>query len=77
MARFGGFIIIKINGFTSVTVEDGIAEDGVIQALSDVLIPPKKFGGEAWQGEPITEEDLKERLAPFLEGTNEEGEEEL
>jgi len=41
VARYGGFISIKLNGFGRVSVQDGIAEDGVIQVTSDVLIPPK------------------------------------
>lgn len=32
---------MKVNGFSSVVVEDGIARDGVIQVVGDVLIPPK------------------------------------
>lgn len=31
IARFAGFITMKINAFTSVAVQDGIAQDGVIQ----------------------------------------------
>ena len=51
------------------TIEDGIAADGVIHVVSDVLIPPKKLGGaqQQWQGEELTEEDLKERLKPFVD----------
>jgi len=41
VGRYGGFISIKVNGFGRVSVQDGIAEDGVIQVVSDVLIPPK------------------------------------
>lgn len=69
MGRFGRFISIKINGFSQVTIEDGIASDGVIQVVSNVLIPPKQIGGmqQQWQGETLTEEDLKERLEPFVE----------
>lgn len=69
IGRYGGFISIKINGFATVSVQDGIAEDGVIQVVRDVLIPPKKIGGnevEHWNGEELTEEELKERLEPFV-----------
>ena len=65
--RFGGFIRIKVNGFTTVTVQDGIAEDGVIHIVSDVLIPPKTPGGEFWQGEQLTVDELMERLDPYVE----------
>lgn len=50
------------------SIEDGIARDGVIQVLSTVLIPPKRIGGVAvqWQGQELTEEDLIERLEPYV-----------
>ncbi|KAI9813544.1 MAG: hypothetical protein M1832_006275 [Thelocarpon impressellum] len=67
VARYGGFISIKINGFTDVAIQDGIAKDGVIQILSDVLIPPKKLGGKHWQGEELSVEELKERLEPLVD----------
>lgn len=69
MARFGRFITIKINGFTTVTIPNGIAKDGVIHLLSSVLIPPKHVSGglQQWQGEDLTEEELKEHLEPFVE----------
>ncbi|MCJ1228808.1 hypothetical protein MMC12_005471 [Toensbergia leucococca] len=68
VARFGRIITIKINGFSDVTIEDGIAKDGVIHVVSNVLIPPKQVGGMniQWQGEELTEEDLKDRLDPFM-----------
>lgn len=68
VGRFGRLINIKVNGFTSVTIEDGIARDGVIQVISNVIIPPKHIGGleQQWMGEELTVEDLKERLEPFV-----------
>ena len=68
VARFGRIINIKINGFSSVSVEDGIAKDGVIHVVSNVLIPPKKVGGMEikWEGEELSEEDLIERLEPLV-----------
>ena len=69
VARYGRFIRIKINGFATVTIEDGVARDGVIHVVSNVLIPPKQLGGmeQQWQGEELSEEDLVERLEPFVE----------
>ncbi|CBX93047.1 hypothetical protein LEMA_P039480.1 [Plenodomus lingam JN3] len=70
VARYGPFVSIRINGFSRVTVHDGVASDGVIQVVSDVLIPPKNAAsGEQvfWDGEEMTIEDLKERLEPFVE----------
>lgn len=68
IARYGGFISIKVNGFGRVTVKDGIAQDGVIQVVSDVLIPPKKVGGPGaqWTGEELEVEDLMDRLEPYV-----------
>ncbi|KAF2434818.1 FAS1 domain-containing protein [Tothia fuscella] len=75
VARYGPFIEIKINGFTRVSVQDGIAKDGVIQAVSSVLIPPKSPGGSAgakdldfWNGEEMSVEEFKDRLGRFVEG---------
>lgn len=68
IARWGGFIEMKINGFTRVAVQDVVAEDAVIHVMSDVIIPPKKLGGEEvhWEGEELSVEELKERLEPFV-----------
>ena len=69
VARYGRFIRIKINGFATVAIEDGVASDGVIQVVSDVLIPPKAIDRalQPYQGEEISVEDLKERLEPLVE----------
>lgn len=68
IARYGPFIEIKINGFARVAVKDGVARDGVIQIVGDVLIPPKKLGGEQsyWKGEEMSVDEFKERLEPFV-----------
>lgn len=68
VARFGGFITIKINGFNRVAVQDGIAADGVIHVVPNVLIPPRHLaaGEVEWNGQEIEVEDLKERLAPYV-----------
>jgi len=65
----GPFISIKINALSSVTVHDGIASDGVIQVVSNVLIPPKRPGGRTvfWDGEEMSVDELKERLEPHVE----------
>lgn len=69
VARYGRLITIKVNAFSRVVVSDGIAKDGVIQAVGNVLIPPKKVGGDdvAYTGEDITVEDLMERLEAHVE----------
>ncbi|KJX95350.1 fasciclin domain family protein [Zymoseptoria brevis] len=68
IGRYGGYISMKINGFSTVSVQDGIAEDGVLHVVSSVLIPPKSVGGKMvhYEGGEITEEELKERLEPFV-----------
>lgn len=66
VARYGGFISIKINGFASVAVQDGIAKDGVIQVVSSVLIPPKTPGAVAESVEEEMDlEEFKERFETF------------
>lgn len=68
IARYGRFISIKINGFVRVTTEDIVAKDGVIQVVSDVLIPPKKLGDAVVEGpEDLTVEELKGRLEPWVD----------
>ncbi|CAI6339535.1 unnamed protein product [Periconia digitata] len=72
ITRYGPFVSVRINGFSRVTVHDGVASDGVIQVLSDVLIPPKRPGGDDaaegfWQGEELGVEEFKDRLEPFVE----------
>lgn len=70
VARYGPFVTIRINGFSRVTIHDGVASDGVIQVVSDVLIPPKNAAnGEQvfWKGEEMNVEELKERLQPFVD----------
>jgi uncharacterized surface protein with fasciclin (FAS1) repeats len=71
VARYGPFVTVRINGFSRVTVHDGVASDGVIQVVSDVIVPPRNAaGGEEkgfWMGEEMSVEELKERLEPFVE----------
>lgn len=69
VGRWGPFVEIRINGFSRVTASDGVAADGVIQVVSNVLIPPKNPGGDQvfWNGEELEVEDLKERLQPYVD----------
>lgn len=68
VGRYGRFISIKINGFSTVTISDGIAADGVIHVVSNVLIPPKPVdrGLQQWEGEEMSLEEFKERLEPLV-----------
>lgn len=67
VGRYGRFISIKINGFSTVSISDGIAADGVIHVVSNVLIPPKPVdrGLQQWDGEELSVDELKDRLEPL------------
>lgn len=68
IARYGRFITIKINGFTRVAVSDGIAADGVIHVIPNVLIPPKEPGSmSAIADDSLTVEELTAALEPYVE----------
>jgi uncharacterized surface protein with fasciclin (FAS1) repeats len=64
-----GFVSIVANGFVRVVVRDGVANDGVIQVVGKVLIPPRQHdgGGHHVNDEDISVEELKGRLEPYLE----------
>jgi len=66
IARWGGFITIKINGFSSIAVQDGLAKDGVIHVLSSILIPPKTPGGDAYAGEELSVDEFKARFEDYI-----------
>lgn len=67
VARFGGLISMKINGFGRVAVQDGLVKDGVVHIIHSILIPPKTPGGAAYVGGELDVEDLKERLGEFVD----------
>ncbi len=67
IGKWGPFTIIKVNGFVTVTAPDGIAKDGVLHGISNVLIPPKKLQPNAEPEGEISVEDLIERLEPYAE----------
>jgi uncharacterized surface protein with fasciclin (FAS1) repeats len=76
--RHGPFVNIRINAVVPVTVQDGLAADGVIHVVPRVLIPPRKPGGK---GESVKEgeeemslEEFVERLEPFVEKDGDESE---
>lgn len=68
VARWGGFISIRINGYNGVAVQDGIAKDGVIHAVSSVLIPPKSPGAVvAGEEEDLSVEEFMERFDGWVD----------
>ncbi|KAH8883176.1 fasciclin domain family protein [Thozetella sp. PMI_491] len=67
-SRLGGWIKLRVNGYADVTVEDGIAKNGVIQVVDHVLIPPHRGDGDKDRDDGELEvEDLQARLAPYVE----------
>lgn len=67
-----GFVSLVVNGFVRVVVRDGVADDGVIQVVGRVLIPPHRHHDDEHRsgvdGEAeISVEELKARLEPYLE----------
>ncbi|KAL9625628.1 MAG: hypothetical protein Q9160_000341 [Pyrenula sp. 1 TL-2023] len=72
IGRLGRLIDIRVNGYTSVAVQDGAARDGVIQVVSSVLVPPKKLAeGEEQKSVALEDiedvEELMERLEPLVQ----------
>jgi uncharacterized surface protein with fasciclin (FAS1) repeats len=77
VARYGRLITIKINGFSRVAVSDGIAYDGVLHVLNNVLIPPKKPGESSVLDESMEVEELKARLEHLVDSDVDENDLEL
>jgi len=76
LIRRGPFVIMRVNKFSFVRFQDGLASDGVIQAVHRLVIPPRPKKHEAsasealdyWTGEEeLTVEELVKRLDPFVE----------
>ncbi|KAI1806938.1 FAS1 domain-containing protein [Daldinia bambusicola] len=72
ITRWYGFITMKVNGRVVVSIQDGLARNGVLQIVDHILIPPHNHHHEsegAWEegdGE-ISVEELVQRLEPFVE----------
>jgi hypothetical protein len=71
IARFGRLINVRINGYTDVAVQDGIARDGVLQIPRHVLIPPKAPGDDEVEVEAeagdMTVEDFTSRFGDLVD----------
>ncbi|RMZ91976.1 hypothetical protein DV736_g800, partial [Chaetothyriales sp. CBS 134916] len=72
IARFGRLISIKINGFYKVVVSDGVAADGVIHVVPDVLIPPKTPRGHGVVEGEIDLDEFTDRLVPYVDDAEED-----
>lgn len=72
VARFAGFIRVKLNGYIPVVVQDGIAKNGVIHLPGRVLVPPHKHGkqGSEAVGGEISVEELIERLDCYVDDSD-------
>lgn len=67
IARWGSFIMMQINGFNNVAVQDGIAHDGVIHVMNSILIPPKTPRGPQYMGEEMSVKEFKDRFDAYVE----------
>jgi uncharacterized surface protein with fasciclin (FAS1) repeats len=75
--RVGPFIGMSVNRISRVVVADGVARDGVLHVVSNVLIPKKPKGkdgkeGQFWEGEQMSVEEFQERLEPYVAIEDEE-----
>jgi uncharacterized surface protein with fasciclin (FAS1) repeats len=76
ITRWGGFIDIKVNGYVHVAIQDGVARNGVVHVVDQVLLPHRSPGkDEAIMGE-VDVEELKQILEPFIEKADESANEE-
>lgn len=74
---FAGFSTIRVNGFSHVTIADGLGKNGAIHVLDKVLIPPCKHHKHGEDRDDDDEDafitgemdiaELKERLAGYVE----------
>ncbi|CAL00418.1 uncharacterized protein An15g02640 [Aspergillus niger] len=63
VTRCGGLISMKVNGIANVTVQDGLASDGVCHVVDSVLFPPLQ--NEDAEVQPVLSvEDVKLSLLP-------------
>ena len=70
VSRYGRLIDIQINGYTHVIRADGVAKDGVVHEINNVLIPPHPHDhedGAMWDGESeMSVKELVQRLDPLI-----------
>lgn len=70
ITRWAAFTRIRVNSYVPVTIQDGVAKNGVVHVVGRVLIPPHKHpkNKDSWAGGEIEVEELKERLADYVDG---------
>ncbi|KAK2059585.1 fasciclin domain-containing protein [Colletotrichum caudatum] len=72
VATWGGWTKVKLNGYNPIVVGDGVAKNGVIHVPARVPIPPHKHKRSHEVDGEISVEDLKERLAEYVDADDEE-----
>ncbi|PMD41771.1 FAS1 domain-containing protein [Hyaloscypha variabilis F] len=65
ISRHGGIIAMRVNGSIPVTAQDGLANNGVVHIVADVLIPPQEPGSVAVEQEDGVATDLKDFISRF------------
>jgi hypothetical protein len=71
--RWMGMVSMMVNGHVRVSVQDGIADDGVVHVIESVLIPPRNDRDrdedepDNYDNDNMTVEELKERLERYVE----------
>ena len=76
IGSLGAFVSMKVNGFSRVSITDGVAKNGVVQVVDHVLIPPHRHGhGDAGMEsvEDISVEELMDRLDGYVEDDDVKG----
>ncbi|KAF7595610.1 hypothetical protein BBP40_005358 [Aspergillus hancockii] len=73
VGRFGPYASFRINGVRAVAFADVLGRDGNLHILDRVLIPPRKGDlGSEWEEDEV--EELKSRLADWVEDEGDEDE---
>ncbi|KAE9373143.1 FAS1 domain-containing protein [Stipitochalara longipes BDJ] len=65
ISRYGVIIAMRVNGSIPVTVQDGVANNGVVHIVKDVLIPPRDPDSVAAETEDSEEADLGGFISRF------------
>jgi len=69
ITRFGGIIAMQVNGFTPVTLQDGVANNGIVHVVSSVLVPPREASLVKSDREESMVLSLKELMSRFKGST--------
>jgi len=74
VARWMGLVSMTVNSQVRVSVQDGIARDGVVQVVDSVLMPPRHRrhdeqddSEDEYEDDQMSVEELKHRLRHFVD----------